>query len=618
MSESRKILVLRGRHDTAAIALTPALDVACTRMLVTSANPKGDAVLEYWTENTDGLLNFEVTMAPWVDVTFTVSDVTLDQGDPLNRGRINRGTAFNRILAATQLLEAFSDLSAYDGFICLVAPGTDLPNPNAAQANQPASYPFDGGSQGRGGKGARCIFPVAQSSHTFMCHEFGHVLGLFDDDGLPWGVGGDTGYGDPLDIMSAEAFAGSWPMFTGVPVPDWPNPNAKDRMGPSPSRAVVHYWNANAQRETFVKTLTVPNDLVAPVRLYAAYTDIGAPRLLVIEPEAPQTYAIGRTYLEYRDTQKWDRGLEIAGPTLDRRSLVAHVVAMRAAPDLGAGDTVGNRCFYRGQILVPVEIDSDITLLGAPYTMRVVDVNVDEAWVDVKITRSSQSGFEIEVGKTDEIVGSDGPIETRHTPCGDTLHYATWLLIAHHAFRPVIWGLGGTGSSNSTPAAPPTVRWTVGGVASPPGTANGTLSGCQSPTGSYDVNYVLDATGTLHLSSTTPGQAYQMSIEATATDPVTAVTLSAQSKFEPRGRFHGLPWGEQTSLLRCMQRTVAVFPPSLRDLRRPPDQPRPNWQELATHMLARTELQSGRYHTERAALKQLLELGSLAGATLGG
>src|SRR5438552_12750152 len=87
--------------------------------------------------------------------------------------------------------------------------------------------------------------------------------------------------------------------------------------------------------------IQVPDDLLPPVRLYTAYTDIGAPRLLVIEADVRQPYAIGRTYLEYRDTQKWDRGLEIAGATLDRRSVVAHVAAMRPAPDAGAGDTVG-------------------------------------------------------------------------------------------------------------------------------------------------------------------------------------------------------------------------------------------------------------------------------------
>ncbi|MGJ7530105.1 hypothetical protein [Variovorax sp. GB1P17] len=608
MAETRKIAILRGRHDTSAIALTPALDEACTRMLVTSANPKGDAVLEYWTENTDGLLNFEVTMAPWVDVTFSVADVTP------SLGKISRDTAFSKISAATRLLQGFSDLSIYDGFICLVAPGTDLPNPNAAQANQPATYPFDGGSS----RGSYCVYPLApssflsSSSHTFMCHEFGHVLGLFDDDGLPWGPGGSTGYGDPLDIMSAEAFAGSWPMFTGIPVPNWPNPNAKDRMGPAPSRAVVHYWNPDAQRKTFVKSLTVPDDSVPPVRLYAAYTDIGAPRLLVIEADAPQPYAIGRAYLEYRDTQKWDRGLEIAGRTLDRRSVVAHVAAMRPAPDFGAGDTIGNRCFYRGQILVPVEIDSDLKILGTPYTVRVVDENLDEAWVDVKLTRSNPLGFEIEVVRSEEIAGADGPIETRYTPCRDALHYATWLLIAHHAFRPVVWGLGGTGSATSTPAVPPIVRWTVGGVAIPARSSGGTLIGCQSPTGVFNVNYVLDATGTLHLSSTTPGQAYQMIIAATATDPVTAESVSAQSTFVPRGRFHGLPWNEQTAILRCLQRTVAVFPPNLRDLWPSSDRPRPNWSELATHVLERSGLQVGRYGTERRALEQLLELSRLA------
>jgi hypothetical protein len=67
------------------------------------------------------------------------------------------------------------------------------------------------------------------------------------------------------------------------------------------------------------------------------------------------------------------------------------------------------------------------------------------------------------------------------------------------------------------------------------------------------IDYMLDATGTLHLSSTTAGQTYHMAVTATATDPATGATVSGQTMFDPIGRFHGLPWPDQTALLRCMQ-----------------------------------------------------------------
>jgi hypothetical protein len=606
MSQIRKIAILRGRHDASTIALTPALEQACQEMLVTSTDPKREAVLEYWTDCTDGYVNFEVTLMPWVDVAFSGVDV-----NPAS-GNIPRAAAFNKISAATQALPGYADLSAYDGFICLVAPGTNVINPLAGQPGQLPGWPFDGGSRKRGQKGAFAVYPIATSPHTFMCHEFGHVLGLFDDDGMPWGPGGDTGYGDPLDIMSAQAFAGAWPMFSGTAVPGWPNPNAKDRMGPAPSRAVVHYWNPDAQRQAFVKIIQVQDDAVPPIRLYAAYADEGAPRLLVIDPAIVQPYAIGRTFLEYRDVRKWDRGLEVTGSTLDRRCVVAHVAALRPAPDLNAGDTVGNRCFYRGQIVVPVEIDSDLQIPGTPYTVRVVDANVDEAWVELKVTRSSPAGATIDVTGSDDIEGHDGPIETTHDICGDTLHYATWLLIAHYAFRPVTWGLGGAGTPTGAPPPPLVVRWTVGGVPVPTGLTSGTLPGCLSSQGAFDVDYVIDTLSTLHLSSTEAGQAYNMPVLMVATDPASGASVSAQSSFAPVGRYHGLPWPDQVALLHCLQKIVAVFPPDLKDLRPPPDQPHPNWREFVNFVLERSASQAVRFERERAALQRMLALGSTA------
>jgi hypothetical protein len=604
MAQTLKIGILRGRHVPAAIALTPALEQACREMLVESANPPGEAVLQYWTECTDGEITFAVTLLPWVDVTFTPADVSPNGGT----GIITRNTSFNKVQAATAALSPSTDFTQFDGFICLVAPGTNVPNPAAATPGQPPSFPLDGGSSGRGQKGAFAVYPIATSPHTFMCHEFGHVLGLFDDDGLAFGPGGSTGYGDPLDIMSALAFAGSSPMFSGTPVPNWPNANAKNQMGPAPSRAVVHYWNPAAQRPAYVTTLAVPGGATPTVRLYAAYGTVVGPHLVIIEPDVIAPNSIGRTYLEYRDIRNWDRGLATTGQVLDRRGVAAHVAALRPAPDLGAGDLIGNRCFYRGEILIPVETDSDMQVSGSPWTVRVLDADVEEGWVDLQVSRSSPSGFQIGVAATNEVAGPEGPIEETRTPCGDTLHHGTWLTVGHAVFTPVTWGLGGTGSQTGGFNAPPTVQWTVGGVAVPSYAPSGTLSGCKAPEGLFNVVYTVDAAQALRLSTTTAGDKYEMTVGCTATDTATLASVSAQATFAPHGRFTGIPLADQFALVRCLRRIVAVFPPDLGDLRLGPDQPHPNWGELIARLLDRPTLQDRLFAFERDALRQLADL----------
>jgi len=102
-----------------------------------------------------------------------------------------------------------------------------------------------------------------------------------------------------------------------------------------------------------------------------------------------------------------------------------------------------------------------------------------------------------------------------------------------------------------------------------------------------------------------------VTVAAIATDAATGTTLSAQSTFDPIGRYHGLPWPDQTKLLKCLQRIVK-FPLDLADLRSAPDQPRPNWRDLVKLVISRAEVLGGMDTGERQTLKNLVAIADRA------
>jgi len=606
MAKTLKIAILRGRNDTSGLMLTAALDQACQEMLVT--HPLRYAVLEYWTDVTDGYFQFNVTVMPWVDVAFSSADAN-------PAGMITRQTQFNKISTATKALPGRSDLSMYDGFIVLTGPGAVFANPLAGQPGQPATLRFDGGASGRGRHGAVGVYPIATSDHSFMCHEFGHVLGLLDAEGITVTKAGgvtDTAYGDPLEIMSDAVFGGASPTFNRPAIPGWPNANAMQSMGPAPSRAEIHYFFPEATPSQSVKSIVVLDDNAPTIRLHAAYGTTNSPRLVVINtlPEVP--YSLGRCYIEYRDGRWWDEGLKTASAALDRQSVVFHVVDTRP-PDLGAGDTTGVRTFYRGQIVVPVEIDSDIKVRGTPYTVRVVHADAEQRYVDLKITRSSPRGFEI--GKTGEDVTMPSQrkdiYEIRHSPCGDELRWGRWRTIATYAFRPITWGLGGEGSSTATPSTPPTISWTVGGVSVPAGAPSGTLPNCSAPEGVFDVKFTLDAaSGTLTLTSAKEGQTYHMPIRATATHTGDFGEIVQTPTFDSLGSYIGYPPSDVIKLARCLVNVLAKLHVNPADFVLPDGRgPRPNWHERTQIVIQGVRSIVDRYSTDLRSLERIAELG---------
>jgi hypothetical protein len=547
MTKNVKLAILRARHDT-----TRAKPGDADCLAVLRAHADRLTVLQYWTDVTDGYLDFtDGAMLPWVDITLTSADSVLDTSrTPIHR-MIPRPTEFQRACDALALLPGAPDLSQYDGFVLLLFPGTSYTNPYVGQpgfrADEPAQIEFEGGTIGIG-HGAYAVFPMATSTLSFMCHEVGHLLGLEDAQGVRMGTTStgapDYGYGDPFDVMSAEVFAYAGSSFLGVVRPGWPI--AHERLGPAPSRAHLHFWDPASIPASAVRELQVPGAGVA-ARLHAAY-DGGTPRLLIIRPPSEPANGLGRCYIEYRHKRGWDSGLEHAGTTLDRRSVVVHVVLRLPS----RAPTAPPVCWYRGRVVVPAEVDSDLSIPGTPFTVRVVGSDTANGYVDVQIRSANPLGLELVTDERETTVISRGLHEQRRTPCGDTLSWGHWTTRTVTTYQPISWGLGGEGLPDFQPGVLD-VAWVVGGVALNPA---GTLAvGCNAPEGTFNIAYTIDpGTQTLHLDS--QGVTYHMPVQVTVRDPRTGGGLTQTTTYAPRGGYTGYPPGDVEKLLRCEARLL--------------------------------------------------------------
>lgn len=554
-----KVAVLRARHDNSKPLIS---DRACIEMMLTNANRT--SVLNYWENVTDGYLDFvDSALFPWVDINIGVDDVS-------------RETQCARAFEATKALPgAVTD--GFDVFAVLTWPGQlTLPNPLAGQPGQPAMIVtnLDGGAgpvvQGK----PACALPIMTGNHTFMCHEVGHTLGWQHsygvlNNGIDWDGKAPFNqgevYGDPYDIMSSASFGARWldpavthysgdPEFVGPIVADWPNP-AAFTMGPAPARAHVHLWDPAALRPEHVLHKTVPvGGQTLRFTLAAAGGGVGGVQLAVLHPIGEDADGRGRCYIEYRQQGGWDAGLDVSGNDLARQAVVVHMLADTAE---------GVRCWYRGRILVPLELDSDLMVAGTPLTVQVEAADVEAGTVDIAVTTGVGRGVDIHARGHDDIINVINP-QALGTPCGDSITYGTFITQTHYSFQPVSYGFGGVGAPDAQPLK---ARWTVAGieVAGP----NGSLD-APTPDGTFTIEYAVDPV-TLELSlSSRGGEKYRVDVTVTMTEADGSGATTATVVFAAKGFYEGYAPGDLEKLDRCMGKYAKSARLRLRDYLIPP------------------------------------------------
>lgn len=537
-----KIAVLRARHDPCVDFIS---EQACLEMMMT--NTHHTSVLNYWESVTDGHLDFVgSTLFPWVDIQITSADVS-------------RETQCARAYEATKAL-AGGDLQGFDSFVVLSLPGRlTLPNPLASQPGQPQSIfvDLDGGAGAVVQDKPACALPVMTTNHSVMCHELGHILGLNHSYGVmnagsDWsGTGLSAEYGDPYDIMSGAA---GHPEFVGRSVAGWPSP-AAFTMGPALARAHLHLWDPSAIQGAHVRHFPVPfvgNSL--RFTLVSAGRS-GGPQLAVLHPFGEDASGRGRCYIEYRQKGGWDAGLDLSGGDLARQGVVVHALAENIAGRL--------RCWYRGRILVPLELDSDLSVMNTAMHVRVLSADVESGSVEIEVSSRLERGVELHTRGGDEIVTVLNP-QPVTTPCGDSITYGTWITLTNRSYQPIGYGFGGVGAPDAEALL---TRWTVAGIAIED--SNGSI---QAPTtdGVFTVSYELNpVTGELLLWGR-GGEHYRADVTVAMSEADGSGTTFATSAFVSRGWYDGFGPGDVGKLARCMSKYAKSARLRLRDYLIPP------------------------------------------------
>ena len=155
-----------------------------------------------------------------------------------------------------------------------------------------------GSDDGAIGSGQMLIghWPGATFNHTYVQHEFGHVLGL----GHSWSTAPDKGYDDDYCIMSAQTVGFTFQHDALGEV---------NKAGPGPNAVYVHQLGGIPLQNLVLVDPQKPSLLVlSPLSLPAAAPVPPAVvvKALVVHPDPP---SVNEVWVELRHPSVWDRGI---------------------------------------------------------------------------------------------------------------------------------------------------------------------------------------------------------------------------------------------------------------------------------------------------------------------
>ncbi len=575
-----RLAILRIRHDG-----TPRIpEGACREVLTTGVR----SVLNFWEDTTYGYLDLKGSqMFPWFDVSITASDAIIPDPKVPGAAVITREKQAEIAVKAVRAANPDHDpLAGFDGVVVITHPGQPFvgPNPKAAEPGQPQNLnvDFDGGASSYRGFRTASI-PVVPSSHTFACHEVGHVLrfehsyGILNQ-GSDWNTAPDHPeddwmpvYGSPYDIMSGETFGGSSPVYedstspalSQAPgaAPQWPGPNAA-WMGPALSCAYLYQqWPEAITDRAVIRDLPQPGR-TGSVRLRHARSSTGTVAL-ILRPQAglvpiwaPGLGKAGTIVVEYRTNTSWDSGLDESGADFARVGVVVHTLTLTSE---------GLRPWYRGNIKRG-DVDTDMTVAGTGVVISVGSFEEDPPSVNVSYRLGSSALLSIaSISRTDTVKG--GTVHRREkTPCGTTVRYGHWPIVADETFEVRVAGMG-----SEDPKQPAiVVDWAVNGKPVADGRSTVSVPGAAGKM--VEITARLNAAKG-HLRLTSPsGAVVKAAVTATATD-FAGTTATNSAVFEAGGSVDGLHPDDYAVVGKCIADNIPGIPIDPHVFKRPSRQP---------------------------------------------
>ena len=555
MPRSFKLAILRARHDTTIAKVS---DDACREFLIEASDRS--AILQYWTDATMGGLTFEDTwLFPWVEI----------KNDPATDGA--RTQVAWAAVDATRA--AGHDLDGYDGVLVLVPPGTKaVPQPDGS--TKVVGFDLGANTFVRAGDklhGKKLAVVHTNTDHTTICHELGHVVGYghthgLINNGVDWnGTGASsTEYGSPYDIMSSASFGSRWvgsvtwasaPQLArtdlATAIPGWAGAGSWNSMGPLPARAHVLLRESGAlEAAGQVRTAVLDANATTASAVLWSVGLLQRDRLALLVVDDRRAGASKRYGIELRGAHGWDRGLELAGGDVARQAIVVHSLE---------GSGAGSYAHYRGGVIVPLEIDTDVAIPGTDLSLVVIGVAADRKSANVMVRAGVTRRVDLAGDTTvEERVVSSEPREVRVPHCGtQTFPWSTAHTRVSFVGTVTARGFAGQGPPERAPVK---ARWLVGGqTLDTPGV--GTVAAVTTDGATVTLDYdVSDRAQSLSLRSPYSATPWRVEIKVgVAENDGTSLTWSTPYVLDEPGTTEGFDSSFGIAIQKCIPVEIRRF-----------------------------------------------------------